>query len=67
MTPKAIDGRLARLEAVKRRGKLLVCRCATHNGRRNLPPGEHLGDCPALTAAPRDTVLTVRYVSDFPK
>ena len=61
MPAKATSRRLSRLEAVKRRGRLLVCSCATHNGRVNLPPGEHFPDCPALAAGRRDVVLTVRY------
>ena len=61
MPAKATSRRLAQLEAKTARGKLLVCSCATRNGRRNLPLGEHLPDCPALAAAARDVVLTVRY------
>ena len=54
--------RLSRLEA-KHPGRVVVCQCATHAGRRNLPPGEHFPDCPALTAAARDTVLKVTYAT----
>ena len=63
MPAKATSRRLAQLEAKTARGKLLVCRCATLAGRRNLPPGEHLGDCPALTAAARDVVIRVTYAT----
>ena len=66
MPAKATSRRLSRLEAKTARGKLLVCRCATHNGRVNLPPGEHLGDCPALAAPPRDVVIRVRYATRAP-
>ena len=66
MTTKTTARRIEALEAkTTPPGKLLVCSCATHAGRRNIT--EHETDCPALTAAPRDTVLTVHYVSDFPK
>ena len=59
---KTLDKRLSLLEAA-RRGKLLTCLCATRNGRVNLPPGEHFGDCPALAAGRRDVVLKVRYAT----
>ena len=61
MPAKATSRRLSRLEAKTARGKLLVCRCATQAGRRNLPDGEHFGGCPALDVQPRDVVLKVRY------
>ena len=61
MPAKATSRRLSRLEAKTARGKLLVCSCARHNGRVNLPPGEHFPDCPALAAGRRDVVLKVRY------
>ena len=51
--------RIEALEARTARGKLVTCLCATHAGRRNVT--EHEPGCPALTAAKRDTVLTVRY------
>ena len=60
MATKTLDARLAALE--KRDappGKLLVCSCATNAGRRNVEG--HAPGCPALAAAKRDTVLTVRY------
>ena len=54
--------RLAQLEAARRpAARLWVCRCATHNLRENLPSGEHLPDCPALTAGDNDTVIRVLY------
>ena len=62
MTPTNLAKRLAQLEAARRPAALLwVCRCATANGRENLPSGEHLPDCPALVAGPADRVLVVRY------
>jgi hypothetical protein len=61
------DTRLSRLEARRLPPRRLVtCLCAKRNGRRNLPDGEHLGDCPASTADRRDVVLTVRYDSPRP-
>ena len=63
MPAKATSRRLSRLEAVKRRGAVVVCQCATKNGRVNLPDGEHIGDCPALDAGRRDVVLKVRYAT----
>ena len=65
MPAKATSRRLSRLEAA-RRGRLLVCSCATHNGRVNLPPGEHFPDCPALAAGRRDVVLRVKYSEPSP-
>lgn len=61
MPAKATSRRLSRLEAKTARGKLLVCRCATRNGRRNV--NEHAPDCPAAAAAPRDVVLKVTYAT----
>ena len=58
--------RLSRLEAKTTPGRLVVCLCATHAGRRNLPPGEHLPDCPAVTAGRRDVVLRVKYSEPSP-
>ena len=58
--------RLSRLEAKTTPGRLVVCLCATHAGRRNLPPGEHLPDCPAVTAGRRDVVLRVTYAAPIP-
>ena len=66
MPAKAIDGRLSRLEAKTARGAVVVCSCATLAGRRNLPPGEHFPDCPALTALPRDVVIRVTYAAPIP-
>ena len=68
MPAKATSRRLSRLEAKTARGKLLVCRCATHNGRRNLPPGEHLPGCPVLAARDGDNVIRVVFgaVADVP-
>ena len=66
MPAKAIDGRLSRLEAKTARGAVVVCQCATQAGRRNLPPGEHFPDCPALTARGRDVVLRVTYAAPIP-
>ena len=54
--------RLAQLEAARRPAALLwVCRCATANGRENLPSGVHLPGCPAAAAGPADRVIVVRY------
>lgn len=62
MTPTNLAKRLERIEAARRpAGRLCVCRCATHNGRENLPSGEHLPDCPVLTAGPGDSVIRVLY------
>ena len=62
MTPTNLARRLAQLEAARRpAARLWVCRCATANGRENLPHGEHRADCPALTAGPHDNVIVVRY------
>ena len=61
MPAKAIDARLSRLEAVTTPGRVVVCQCATQAGRRNV--NEHAPDCPALTAAARDTVLKVTYAT----
>ena len=66
MPAKAIDARLSRLEAQTARGRVVVCQCATQAGRRNLPPGEHFPDCPALTARGRDVVLRVKYSEPSP-
>ena len=63
MPAKATARRLAQLEAKTARGKLLVCRCATRNGRVNLPPGEHLDGCPAAAANPSDKVIRVTYAT----
>ena len=63
MPAKTIDTRLSRLEAQTARGAVVVCQCATRNGRRNLPPGEHAPDCPALAAGRRDVVLKVTYAT----
>ena len=62
MPAKATSRRLSRLEAA-RRGRLLVCSCATRNGRVNLPPGEHLDGCPAAAANPSDKVIRVTYAT----
>jgi hypothetical protein len=54
--------RLARLEAKHNPpARVLVCLCATHNARHNLPAGAHLPDCPALEASERDRVVRVVY------
>ena len=52
-----------RLDAIQARrpARLLVCCCAMHNGRENLPRGEHLPDCPARAAGDGDNVIVVRY------
>ena len=63
MATSATSRRLAQLEAKTARGAVVVCSCATRNGRHNLPPGEHLDGCPALATGRRDTVLTVRYAT----
>lgn len=64
---KQLDSRLAALE--KRHtppGRVLVCFCATNEGRRNMPAGEHLDDCPALSVGPCDTLVRVVY-GDVPE
>ena len=62
MTPTNLAKRLERIEAARRpAGRLCVCRCATANGRENLPRGEHLPDCPAAAAGPADRVIVVTY------
>ena len=61
MPAKAIDTRLSRLEAVTTPGRVVVCQCATHAGRRNVT--EHAPDCPALAAGRRDVVLKVTYAT----
>lgn len=61
MTTAQLTRRLEQLEARRRPGALFVCWCALANGRANLPPGEHRGGCPALTAGDGDKVLVLRY------
>ena len=62
MTTATLTRRLERIEAARRpAARLLVCGCATHNGRENLPSGEHLPDCPAAAAGPADRVIVVCY------
>jgi len=62
VTTATLTRRLERIEAARRpAARLLVCRCATANGRENLPSGEHLPDCPARTAGDGDHVIVVRY------
>ena len=59
---KQLDSRLAALE--KRNAppaRVLVCMCAIHNDRRNLPPGEHLPGCPVLAARDGDNVVRVVF------
>ena len=58
--------RLAALEAQTARGAVVVCQCATQAGRRNLPPGEHFPDCPALAAGRHDVVFRVTYAAPIP-
>ena len=66
MATSATSRRLAQLEAKTARGAVVVCSCATLAGRRNLPPGEHFPDCPAVTALPRDVVIKVTYAAPIP-
>ena len=59
---------LRRVDALERANlppaRFFVCDCARRNGRVNLPSGEHLPGCPALTAGDTDIVCVMTYETD---